>query len=65
MSSASELLSCDAAFKATTGARYAAAINSFFKGVISLETGIGGDISEAEVLSYISSVKATEFNQNP
>ena len=34
--------SCDAAFKATTGARYAAAINSFFKGVISLETGIGG-----------------------
>ena len=29
----------------------------FFKGVISLETGIGGDISEDEVLSYISSVK--------
>lgn len=53
----SELLGCDAAFKATTGSRYAAAINNFFKGVISLDTGIGGDISEAEVLSYISSVK--------
>ena len=53
----SEFLSCDAAFKATTGARYAAAINNFFKGVISLETGMGGDITEAEVLSYISSVK--------
>lgn len=53
----SELLSCDAAFKATTGARYAAAINNFFKGVISLETGMGGDITEAEVLSNISSVK--------
>ena len=53
----SELLSCDAAFKTTKGPRYAAAINNFLKGVISLETGIGGDISEAEVLSYISSVK--------
>lgn len=53
----SELLSCDAAFKATTGARYAAAINNFFKGVISPETGMGGDITEAEVLSNISSVK--------
>lgn len=53
----SELLSCDAAFKATTGARYAAAINNFFKGVISLETGMGVDITEDEVLSYISSVK--------
>uniref|UniRef100_UPI00359C251F hypothetical protein n=1 Tax=Collinsella aerofaciens TaxID=74426 RepID=UPI00359C251F len=53
----SEFLSCDAAFKATTGSRYAAAINNFFKGVISLETGMGGDITEAEVLSYISSVK--------
>ncbi len=53
----SELLSCDAAFKTTEGSRYAAAINNFFKGVISLETGMGGDISEDEVLSYISSVK--------
>lgn len=53
----SELLSCDAAFKTTEGSRYAAAVNDFFKGVISLETGIGGDISEDEVLSYISSVK--------
>jgi len=53
----SELLSCDAAFKTTEGSRYAAAINNFFKGVISLETGMGGDITEAEVLSYISSVK--------
>ena len=53
----SELLSSDAAFKATTGSRYAAAINNFFKGVISLDTGMGGDITEAEVLSYISSVK--------
>ena len=53
----SELLSCDAAFKVTTGSRYAAAINNFFKGVISLETGMGGDITEAEVLSYISFVK--------
>lgn len=53
----SELLSCDAAFKTTKGSRYAAAINDFFKGLISLKTGIGGDISEAEVLSYISSVK--------
>lgn len=53
----SELLSCDAAFKSTKGPRYTAAINDFFKGVISLETGIGGDITEAEVLSYISSVK--------
>lgn len=52
-----ELLSCDAVFKATTGPRYTAAINSFFKGVISLDTGIGGDVSESEVLSYISSVK--------
>lgn len=53
----SELLSCDAAFKTTEGSRYAAAINNFFKGVISFETGMGGDISEDEVLSYISSVK--------
>ena len=54
----SELHGCDAAFKVTTGSRYAAAINDFFKGVISLDMGIGGsDISEAEVLSYISFVK--------
>ena len=54
----SELLACDAAFKVTTGARYCAAINDFFKAVISLETSAGDkDASEVEAVGVAASVR--------
>lgn len=53
-----KLLACDAAFKVTTGTRYCAAINNFFKDVITLKADDGdGDTSEAEIVNAISSVK--------
>ena len=54
----SELLSCDVAFKVTTGARYCAVINDFFKAVISLGASAGDkDASKAEAVGAVASVK--------
>lgn len=53
-----KLLASDAAFKVTTGTRYCAAINNFFKDVITLEADNGdGDTSETKIINAISLVK--------
>lgn len=53
-----ELLSCDAAFNSTTGSRYCAAINSFFKAIVYSEASNSeGATREADAVDAIASVK--------
>ncbi len=52
-----ELLGCDLAFNKTTGGRYAAAINSFFKSVCPLTPSADQSKIDAEALDAISVVK--------
>lgn len=53
-----ELLDCNAAFNSTTGSRYCAAINEFFKAMICLgASGDESDAAEEEAIAVIASVK--------
>ena len=53
-----QLLGCNAAFNPTTGPRYCAAINEFFKLAISFEASNSEkDIGEAEIAENMASVK--------